>query len=154
MHFRFVRFCWLSGFIFGASWLPLGTLFLAFWIQVGVLGRPLLPKSASWETFQPPSWPPGGAWGLQLGLLGGPCPSKLVSLAAWASNLASRVSFGPPSWPPRSDFGLQVRLLGQLWAFNLTSRGRFWPPIWLLGLAFRLFGLAIIILTMLLFCPS
>merc|ERR1712139_584889 len=106
--FPFFRLCWLSGLIFGGSWLPLGTLFTAFWLQVGVLGRLLPPKSASWGGFRPPSWHPGG--------LGA---SKLASLAAWASKLASWTSLGPPSWTPEPALGLQVGLLVWLWAIKL-----------------------------------
>ena len=65
--------------------------------------------------------PFGGPFGLQVRLLGGLGASKLASLAAWASKLASWVGFSPPSWPSFSDFGLQVGLLGELLASKLAS---------------------------------
>ena len=127
LHFRFVRLCWLWGLILGASWLPLGALVAAFWVQVGVLGRPLPPKSASLGAFRRPSWPPGGSWGLQVGVLGRLGLQVGFLSQLWASKLASKVGFWPPSWP-----------LGELLASKLASWASFWRPSWALGLALGL----------------
>ena len=119
LHFRFVRLCWLSGFILGAF----GSLCNAFSLH-------FRSKLASWATFCLQSRPPGGAFGLQVGVLGDLWASKLASLFAWISEVPSWVSFGRPSWPPRSDFDLQVGLLSSLLASKLASWSGFGPPRW------------------------
>ena len=91
------------------------------WMDRRMAGMPCAIHCASWTarpgslqgpnkggTILAPSSPPGPPFGSQVGLLGGLWPSKLASLAAWASKFASWRVLGPPNWPPRSDFGLQV----------------------------------------------
>ena len=123
--FPLFRVCWLSGFIFGASWLLLVALFAAFWLQVGVLGRPLPPKSASWESFRRPSWASGGSWGVQVGFLGRLGVQVGLLARILTSKLASWASFWPPSWPPGPAFGLKVGLLVWLWASKLACWAAF-----------------------------
>ena len=115
---------------------PLGSLWEPFSLHFGS-------KLGSWAVLRLPSRPPGGPFGLQVGVLEGLEASKLASLAAWASKLASWVSFAPPSWPrvgswppnclpgpafgsqvgirPGPIVGLQVGIWVWLWASKLAS---------------------------------
>ena len=129
-------FCISALFAYVGSWAsflePLGSLWDAF-------SRHVRSKFASWAAFCFQSRPPGGPFGLQVGVLGGlwaswspswPPESALglqlgVLGRILTSKLASWASFGPPTWPPGPAFGLQVGILVWLWASKLACWAAF-----------------------------